>query len=78
MILSALTPVTYAGRKGFRRSDTNAAMTFSEVIDHLRSVARSVEDSHGGNYRIAVVGLDLRSPLTPDKLPVPRKKNGTA
>lgn len=66
--------VTYAGRKGFKRPGTNAPMTFSEVIDHLKAMAKNVEEANGGKYLITVVGLDLRSPLPSDKLPSPRKK----
>ena len=66
--------VTYAGRKGWKRPGTNDSITFSEVIDHLKGVAARVEQEHEGEYRIAVVGLDLRSPLPDSKLPTKRPK----
>lgn len=65
--------VTYAGRKTFKRPGSGLKMTFAEVIDYLKSVARGVEDANDGKYLIAVVGLDLRSPLPTDHLSASRK-----
>jgi len=55
--------VTYAGRKTFKNPITRKNMSFSDVIDHLKSVADTLEKREGQKTRIAVVGIDLRDPL---------------
>ncbi len=66
--------VTYAGRKKFKRPGTNEWMTFEQVIDHLKAVAKRVEAENEGRYLIAVVGLDFRSPLSAAQLPAAKSK----
>tara|TARA_R110002073_G_scaffold2899_1_gene18723 strand:- start:11675 stop:16006 length:4332 start_codon:yes stop_codon:yes gene_type:complete len=55
--------VTYGGRKNKEHPVTHKQMTFEEVIDYLKKVSADEEAKHAHKIRIAVIGLDLQSPL---------------
>lgn len=64
--------VTYAGRKGFKDTDTGASIFFEEVIERLKQYAASLANEEKGKIRLDVFALDLRDPLAP-KASAPKK-----
>lgn len=65
--------VTYAGRKGFQHPTTAKAMSFAEVIEHLKAFAKDHVLAEGGRVLLDVVGLDLTSPLKGEEAKVERR-----
>src|SRR6185295_5862911 len=56
--------LTYHGRKKrWKHPETNQWLTFAEVVEHLKVLARSIEEQEGYGVRLGVVPIDLTDRL---------------
>jgi hypothetical protein len=58
--------LTFAGRKNYwLRAGDDRRIPFEEVINELTEHAARIQSDSRGEYRLAVVALDLRDPVLP-------------
>jgi hypothetical protein len=56
--------LTFNGtKKHWEHPETGTLMSFTDVVEHLATLARTIEAEQSYAVRLAVRGLDLRDPL---------------